>query len=215
MQLAGGTGIDTSVLDLEGNVNYSLNALVFEDKTSALEFKLPYTNKTGTVYTAAYQLTLESGKTALIKLYVSGASSTNKVTVTKTGNGNIKDYITGMPLVDNEITSDGVYYLLLTGPLFTITISIPNVTDISTTLDRTLYRFDEKPDINVRNTLIRNKILSKLTNTGYKFDYTYIVPDDVKIDNPLDPDSFWSSNHYCSKFTIAQLDLDNSKITIL
>lgn len=215
VQLAGGTDIDTSVLDLEGNVSYSLNALVFEDKTSALEFKLPYTNKTGTVYTAEYQLTLKDSKTALIKLYVSGASSTNKVTVTKTGNGNIKDYITGTPLVNNEITSDGVYYLLLTGSLSTITVSIPNVTGISTTLDRTLYRFDEKPDITVRNTLIRNKIRSNLTNTGYKFDYTYIVPDDVKIDNPLDPDSFWSSNHYCSKFTIAQLDLDNSKITIL
>ena len=215
VQLAGGTGIDTSVLDLEGNVNYSLNALVFEDKTSALEFKLPYTNKTGTVYTADYQLTLEDSKTALIKLYVSGASSTNKVTVTKTGNGSIKDYTTGTPLANNEITSDGVYYLLLTGPLFTITISIPDIKDISTTLDRTLYRFDEKPDITARNTLIRNKILSNLTNTDYKFDYTYIVPDDVKIDNPLDPDSFWSSNHYCSRFTIAQLDLDNSKITIL
>ena len=215
VQLAGGTDIDTSVLDLEGNVNYSLNALVFEDKTSALEFKLPYTNKTGTVYTADYQLTLEDSKTALIKLYVSGASSTNKVTVTKTGNGSIKDYTTGTPLANNEITSDGVYYLLLTGPLFTITISIPDIKDISTTLDRTLYRFDEKPDITARNTLVRNKILSNLTNTDYKFDYTYIVPDDVRIDNPLDPDSFWSSNHYCSKFTIAQLDLDNSKITIL
>ena len=215
VQLAGGTGIDTSVLDLEGNVNYSLNALVFEDKTSALEFKLPYTNKTGTVYNADYQLTLKDNKTALIKLYVYGASSTNKVTVTKTGNGNIKDYTTGTPLANNEITSDGVYYLLLTGPLSTITVSIPNVTGISTTLDRTLYRFDEKPDITARNTLVRNKIRSNLEDTGYKFDYTYIVPDDVRIDNPLDPDSFWSSNHYCSKFTIAQLDLDNSKITIL
>ena len=215
VQLAGGTGIDTSVLDLEGNVNYSLNALVFEDKTSALEFKLPYTNKTGTVYNADYQLTLKDNKTALIKLYVSGASSTNKVTVTKTGNGSIKDYTTGTPLANNEITSDGVYYLLLTGPLSTITVSIPNVTGISTTLDRTLYRFDEKPDITARNTLVRNKIRSNLEDTGYKFDYTYIVPDDVRIDNPLDPDSFWSSNHYCSKFTIAQLDLDNSKITIL
>ena len=215
VQLAGGTGIDTSVLDLEGNVNYSLNALVFEDKTSALEFKLPYTNKTGTVYNAAYQLTLESGKTALIKLYVSGASSTNKITVTKTGSGSIKDYTTGTPLANNEITSNGVYYLLLTGPLTTINIVVPDVKDISTTLDRTLYRFDEKPDINARNTLVRNKILSNLKNTDYKFDYTYIVPDDIRIDNPLDPDSFWSSNHYCSKFTIAQLDLDNSKITIL
>ena len=89
------------------------------------------------------------------------------------------------------------------------------MTGISTTLDRTLYRFDEKPDITARNTLVRNKIRSNLEDTGYKFDYTYIVPDDVRIDNPLDPDSFWSSNHYCSKFTIAQLDLDNSKITIL
>ena len=110
IQLAGGTGIDTSVLDLEGNVNYSLNALVFEDKTSALEFKLPYTNKTGTVYNADYQLTLKDNKTALIKLYVYGASSTNKVTVTKTGNGNIKDYTTGTPLANNEITSYCVYY---------------------------------------------------------------------------------------------------------
>lgn len=211
VQLAGGTGIDTSVLDLEGNVSYSLNALVFDDETSNLHLKLPY----GTVYNADYQLTLESGKTALIKLYVYGASSTNKVTVTKTGSGSIKDYTTGTPLVNNEITSNGVYYLLLTGPLTAIKISIPNVPGISTTLDRTLYKFDEKPAIKVRNTLVRNKIQSNLENTGYKFDYTYIVPDDVKIDNPLDPDSFWSSNHYCSKFTIAQLDLDNSKITIL
>lgn len=208
VQLAGGTDIDTSVLDLEGNVNYSLNALVFEDKTSKLQPKLPY----GTVYNADYQLTLESGKTALIKLYVSGASSTNKITVTKTaGSGNIKDYTTNTAgAAEINITSSGVYYLLLTGPLTAIKISVPNVTGISTTLDRTLYRFDDEPDINVKN-----KILSNLKNTGYKFDYTYIVPDDVKIDNPLDPDSFWSSNHYCSKFTIAQLDLDNSKITIL
>lgn len=212
VQLAGGTGIDTSVLDLEGNVNYSLNALVFDDKTSELQLKLPH----GNVYNANYPLTLKSDETALIKLYVSGASSTDKVTVTKTGNGSIKDYTTGQDFSeDNEITSDGVYYLLLTGPLFTITISVPNIEGISTTLDRTLYRFDEKPDINARNTLVKNKILDNLEDTGYKFDYTYIVPDDVKIDNPLDPDSFWSSNHYCSKFTIAQLDLDNSKITIL
>lgn len=211
VQLAGGTDIDTSVLDLEGNVSYSLNVLVFEDKTSALQLKLPH----GNVYNANYPLTLNGDETALIKLYVYGASSTNKVTVTKTGNGNIKDYTTGTPLVNNEITSSGVYYLLLTGPLTTITISVPNIEGISTTLDRTLYRFDEKPDINARNTLVRNKILDNLEDTGYKFDYTYIVPDDVKIDNPLDPDSFWSSNHYCSKFTIAQLDLDNSKITIL
>lgn len=212
VQLAGGTNIDTSVLDLEGNVNYSLNALVFDDKTSELQLKLPH----GNVYNANYPLTLKSDETALIKLYVSGASNTNKITVTKTGNGSIKDYTTGQDFSeDNEIKSSGVYYLLLTGPLSTITISIPNVSGISTTLDRTLYRFDEKPDITARNTLVRNKIRSNLTNTDYKFDYTYIVPDDVKIDNPLDPDSFWSSNHYCSRFTIAQLDLDNSKITIL
>lgn len=208
VQLAGGTDIDTSVLDLEGNVNYSLNALVFDDKTSGLQLKLPYTDTTETIYNAAYQLTLESGKTALIKLYVFGASETNSVTITKTGNGNIEDYTTSTTV--SEITSSGVYYILLTGPLTDITISIPQVEGISTTLDRTLYRFDKEPDVNVKN-----KILSNLEGTDYKFDYTYIVPDDVKIDNPLDPDSFWSSNHYCSKFTIAQLDLDNSKIMIL
>lgn len=208
VQLAGGTDIDTSVLDLEGNVNYSLNALVFDDKTSGLQLKLPYTDTTETIYNAAYQLTLESGKTALIKLYVSGASETNSVTITKTGNGNIEDYTTSTTV--SEITSSGVYYILLTGPLTDITISIPQVEGISTTLDRTLYRFDKEPDVNVKN-----KILSNLEGTDYKFDYTYIVPDDVKIDKPLDPDSFWSSNHYCSKFTIAQLDLDNSKIMIL
>lgn len=213
VQLAGGTDIDTSVLDLEGNVNYSLNALVFDDKTSGLQLTLPYTNTTGTVYNAAYQLTLESGKKALIKLYVSGASETNSVTITKTGTGKIEDYTIEDSTTGNvvsKITSDGVYYLLLTGPLTQISISIPNKIGISTTLDRTLYRFDEEPNVNVKN-----KILSNLDKTGYKFDYTYIVPDDVKIDKPLDPDSFWSSNHYCSKFTIAQLDLDNSKIMIL
>ena len=225
VQLAGGKDIDTSVLDLEGNVNYSLNALVFEDKILELELKLPYTktknNTTTTIGTADYPLTLESGKTALVKLYVSGASETAKITITikEPGKdaGTIKDYITGKEV--SEISVDGTYYLLLTGPLNIINVSLPMrkeegkdtlITGVSTTLDNSIYKFSKEPNSNVKD-----KIKSKLKDTKYKFDYTYVVPDDIKVDNPLDSDSFWSSNHYCSKFTIAQLDLDNSKITII
>lgn len=222
VQLAGGENIDTSVLDLEGKINYSLNALVFEDETNEIIPKL--TSSDSSQITSNYSLTLDSGKTALIKLYVSGASSTNSVAIAKatTDTGSIKDYTgyiyNATDTTSNSnpditsITSNGTYYLLLTGPLTEISLTLPKAIGISTTLDTNIYVFNALKD---SEKTIKEYIDTTLKDTDYKFNYTYIVPDDIKVDNPIDPDSFWSSNHYCSRFTIAQLDLNNSNITIL
>lgn len=220
VQLAGGENIDTSVLDLEGKVNYSLNALVFNDETSSITPKL--TSSSSSAVTSNYSLTLAAGKTALIKLYVSGASSSNPVTISKTDSdsGTIKDYTKYTYGSTNNtditsITDNGTYYLLLTGQLTNIKLTLPQIGGVSTTLDTNIYVFTDFADTDNRR-IVKNYIDGTLlNNTGYKFNYTYTVPDDVKIDDPLNPDSFWSSNHYCSRFTIAQLDLNNSNITIL
>ena len=217
VQLAGGENIDTSVLDLEGKINYSLNALVFNDNTSSITPRL--TSLSSSKVTSNYSLTLADGKTALIKLYVSGVSSGNPVEIETTGAGTIEDYTkyTYGGTSNTDITSiddKGTYYLLLTGPLTKITLTLPQINGVSTTLDTNIYVFTDFDATDNRRS-VKNYINTALKNTGYKFNYTYIVPDDIKIDDPLNPDSFWSNNHYCSRFTIAQLDLNNSNITIL
>lgn len=41
------------------------------------------------------------------------------------------------------------------------------------------------------------------------FDYSYIVPEDEQILNPLDPISFYDTNHICNNITISQIDKIN------
>ena len=46
------------------------------------------------------------------------------------------------------------------------------------------------------------------------YDFSYVVDKDVLIDNPIDSNSFLNSNHIYNKFTICQIDTDNSDIYI-
>lgn len=75
------------------------------------------------------------------------------------------------------------------------------------------YKYD-KPDwisddfytsvINRMRLLDRNKM----------YDYSYVVDKDILIKNPVDSGSFLNSNHIYNKFTICQIDTENSDIYI-
>lgn len=79
-----------------------------------------------------------------------------------------------------------------------------------------------------RNGLSASDVLAKMTNLvaddKVTFDYTYEVdPADtistVSLDtdnqgNVLDPRAVWDVNHTCNKFTIAQLDIRNTNISV-
>ena len=61
---------------------------------------------------------------------------------------------------------------------------------------------------------ILNKIAGMATNTDgvNKFDYSYAVPEDMLIENPLDPLSFYENQHVCNNITISQIDNINISV---
>ena len=227
-----------SVLDLEGNVGYTLNALAFVLSTID-SFNLPY-NK---VKTFTYPITLlggtenpkKSGSRAIVKLSVNGiASNTDAdkviVSIPEGSTGSVANFNSDKNLsttaTEVTITTIGANYIQLKAEDSTSSIDGANLTgftvtcygDAKVTVDNILYVFADNVDLD--NDSVRKNIATKLA--GHKidakpatFDYTYIVPDEVRVDDPLKSDSFWSSNHYCNRFTIAQLDLAGSNIMIL
>ena len=48
----------------------------------------------------------------------------------------------------------------------------------------------------------------------YKFDWTYKVPEDNKVIQPTLSSSYWNTNHIANRYTISQIDLDNSNIKV-
>lgn len=145
------------------------------------------------------------------------------------------------PIV-NEISAAGSYILHVKGACSEITVTwskngesayVPD--DIvnfgmikkvgSSSTDR--YSNDFTRTV-ARNDLLANNVLAKMTSlvTGnsFTFDYTYEVdPADtistVSLDtdnqgNVLDPRAVWDVNHICNKFTIAQLNIRNTNISV-
>lgn len=242
VQLAGGADLDMSVLDLEGNVGYTLNALAFTP-SKIDSFTLPYIKNGGEVKEFTYPITLlggtinpeKSGSRAIIKLSVNDITSNtdaDKVIVS------IPDSVTGSVANFNStenlsttatavtITTVGTNYIQLKAEDSTSSGSGANLTgfkvkcygNAKVTVDNILYVFADNVSLDTDN--VRKKIAAKLAGHQIDakpatFDYTYIVPEEVQVDDPLKPDSFWSSNHYCNRFTIAQLDLAGSNIMIL
>ena len=49
--------------------------------------------------------------------------------------------------------------------------------------------------------------MNSLDKSQRIFDYTYVVPEDIKIEDPLTSASFENTNHIYNKFTICQPDV--------
>lgn len=63
--------------------------------------------------------------------------------------------------------------------------------------------------------LARNVALVKMFDDNDIFNYTYEVPDDILIKDPLEAKQFLNSNHIYKKFTICQLDTSsNTRIQV-
>ena len=72
-------------------------------------------------------------------------------------------------------------------------------------------------DLPSYSTVINNELISKIAqlDPDTMYDYTYQVDPDVKMDNPLDPQSYLNPYHPFNKFTICQFDLANSNFKVL
>lgn len=75
------------------------------------------------------------------------------------------------------------------------------------------YKYD-KPDWISDDFFISTVNRIRLLDINKMYDFSYVVDKDVLIDNPIDSNSFLNSNHIYNKFTICQIDTDNSDIYI-
>ena len=75
------------------------------------------------------------------------------------------------------------------------------------------YKYD-KPESMSQDlfNIIVNKI--ELLDKDRLYDFSYVVDKDILIENPLDSESFMNTNHIYNKFTICQMDTQNSDVYI-
>lgn len=75
------------------------------------------------------------------------------------------------------------------------------------------YKYD-KPESMSQDlfNIIVNKI--ELLDRDRLYDFSYVVDKDILIENPLDSESFMNTNHIYNKFTICQMDTQNSDVYI-
>lgn len=60
---------------------------------------------------------------------------------------------------------------------------------------------------------VLNEIAAMATDNGVnKFDYSYAIPEDMLIENPLDPLSFYENQHVCNNITISQINNINISV---
>lgn len=73
---------------------------------------------------------------------------------------------------------------------------------ISLTLDNLFSFVEKKPPFDLESIL---PIITKYDPDNV-YDYTYVVPEDVLIEDPLDPNSFLNEAHIFNKFTLCEMD---------
>lgn len=119
---------------------------------------------------------------------------------------------------NTEFKKIGDYYLVATGADFvnlaSLTVHIEYTGDGGKVVTlRPPYRV-KVPDEMQGETF--EALYRKVIDLDYKevFDYTYQVPDEDLIENPLNPESFLNPKHICNPFTICQMDTSNMSILI-
>lgn len=69
-----------------------------------------------------------------------------------------------------------------------------------------IFKFNENPDLEEGFNDIKEKI--KRLDIDNEYNYTFVPKSNDLIENPLDPKSFWNSNHVYNNFIIPQLNFD-------
>ena len=166
------------------------------DNVKELEFNIPAGN---------YIIPLSHSNTSLtsltVKLSVDKGSTYTSVYPIYGGSG--------------EYKNSGMYYLLMTIPQSTVQCFL-KVTSAGSDASYPisigkLLKF-EKPESMSDGTF--EAVLQRVfyLDTDNKYDYTYEVPDDNLIEDPLSSESFLNKNHIFNKFTICQIDTKNMSI---
>lgn len=114
---------------------------------------------------------------------------------------------------ESDFSGYGTYYLKLhSDGTHSITLTVEETTTLTSSYILTLgqlYKYTENGNFNTPVTL--QAMIDKVTSldSAHKFDYTYKIPVDSLIENPLDGESFTNEHHPYNKYTICEIDVSS------
>ena len=170
--------------------------LVFDSNTSSyeIEFKIPEGN---------YVVPLTNP--------TNGVFGVGEVSATVTIDGassSVVDIFNG-----SDFSGYGTYYLKLhSDGTHSITLTIEETATLTSSYILTLgqlYKYTDNG--NFDSPIALQAMIDKVTSldSAHKFDYTYKIPVDSLIENPLDGESFTNEHHPYNKYTICEIDVSS------
>lgn len=212
---AGGGEINTILYDASGNPQYLSVAIYDTDSTTNLDndsnLKISLNNGLKSVNQELNLPDTDEHHYYMMKVELpfAGDNVTWSITAAEGTAGTVES-ISGSSLSN---LSAGFYWLRVRGSSNTVTLTfnLPSTASAAENLTILLspaYVFSVNPDYTSNLALINS--LGK----GY-YDWSYDVPEEVKINNPMLPKSFFDSSHIFNKATIAQIDTSNMNISVI
>ena len=210
---------NTSIKDISRDENGILNITSDTDNlgTTATSFNLNFNfgnGKLNSVDTEGNKLTISGEYYYVIPVEVKFVSSNQGLTFTSC---NIKGLST------NKISEDGIYYIEVNYKNSENVTPDTLLINITCTLDKPLeagdyikvgritklngYNVSEIDSNNYKINDNKDEIIKemKLIDTTNIFNWIYKVPDNDKVLKPVDPSSFWNSNHIANKYILPRL----------
>ena len=227
INLQGGEDLDVGLLNDAGNIEYTLSCYYYTKDTNENNPKRGdnglITLEGTTTLSCDIKGSTSIENSTIIPLYYEGDG-----TVSIETNDEVKNDL--MILNTNsgytnqvQISSKGNYFIsVLNANSLTFTFGTGNLS-IGTF---TKFNGFNKDEIGIPEPTSKTNpystILSSVNSTEYsdiegkkgQFNWSYVVPEENKVLNPSSPDAFWDKNHIYNRFTIPQIDVDNSLIEI-
>ena len=203
----GGENINLTWIDNNGEIQYvDFYSYQLQDPSST-DPQNPITYKKLSDGTYEVALSDEGGTIAFSGLGLEQANYILSISQPNSGVSGIIVSVGGTPLspINNRTVTDvGYFYYNVMSAISSISVSISGSNLQGKTIYiKPLYRYT-LPTIATANS---NNILNALIalDIDKNFDYTYVVDDSIRIDNPLLAESFFNVNHIYNKNTIAKI----------
>lgn len=227
INLQGGEDLDVGLLNDAGNIEYTLSCYYYTKDTNENNPKRGdnglITLEGTTTLSCDIKGSTSIENSTIIPLYYEGDGTVSIETNDEVKNDLMILNINSGYTNQVQISSKGNYF-----------ISVLNANSLTFTFDTgklsigTFTKFNgfNKDEIGISEptsgTNPYNTVLSNVNSTEYsdiegkkgQFNWSYVVPEENKVLNPSSPDAFWDKNHIYNRFTIPQIDVDNSLIEI-
>lgn len=223
--LTGGVNIDSTYLDLITQQPIPLKLYVYNptqvsdtDAWSFTGFNTNlFVNKAGT-YTLEFSLPVGH-----YILTINVGEPWDVLEASYTSENGIKQTLADIRTLETDLSKKGIYYLnldiegdnMVTGTLEIKATPIPETIENSKKTNTIgiapLYKYNCEL-LSKNNPIASFYEMTKLINSldpSHVFIYTYIVPEEDKIDDPLVSESFVNSNHIFNPFTICEWNIAN------